>query len=113
MEEREPHINSTGGKKKTGSGKDPAVQKDRGCCCPIAALLVLPSQKKASAGASIPLQDKEEVSVLNPPWTDPISCGAFNTAEGAGVMLGQETDVRLGAELIYNGRAYACFCFLG
>lgn len=113
MEEREPHINPTGGKKKSGSGKDPAVQKDHGPCCPIAALLILPSQKKASAGASIPLQDKEEGKALNPPWTDPISRGASSTAEGAEGMLGQETDVRLGAELIYNGRACACFCFLG
>ena len=113
MEEGEPHINPTGGKKKRGSGKDPAVQKDCGPCCPIPALLILLSQKKASAGASIPFQDKEEGSGLNPPWTDPIRRGASNAAEAAGVMLGQETDVRLGAELIYSWRACACFRSLG
>lgn len=37
---------------------------------------------------------------MNPPWTDPVRRGASDAAEGAGVMLGQETDVRLAAQLI-------------
>lgn len=113
MEEGEPRVNLTGGKKKRGSGKDPAVQKDCGPCCLIPALLILPSQKKASAGASISLQDKEEGRGLNPPWSEPLRHVASNAAEGAGMILGQETDVRLGAELIYSWRACACFCSLG
>ena len=101
-------VNPTQGKKR-GPGKDPAVWRNCGPCCPIPALLILLSQKKASAGASTPLQCKEEGRGLNPPWTDPIRCGASSAAERAGVMLGQETDVRL----ICSWRACACFCSLG
>lgn len=110
VEEGEPHINPTGGKKKRGSGKDPAVQKDCEPCCPIPALLI---SEGGNCRSLHPSSDKEEGRGLNPPCTDPIRRGASNAAEGAGMMLGQETDVRLGAELLCSWRVCACFCSLG
>lgn len=114
MEVGEPHINPTEGKKRA-SGKDLAVQEDCGPCCPIPALPALPLVlSQMSARASIPLQNKGKGRELNPPWTDPIRCGASNAAEGAGVIIiDQETAVRLESELIYSWRPCDCFWSLG
>lgn len=108
VEEGEPHINPTG-KKKRGSGKDPAVQKDCGPCCLISALLIFCIRRHLQESPS----GQEGGVRVNPPRTDPIRRGASSAAEGVGVMLGQETDVRLGDELIYSWRVCACFSSLG